>query len=139
MNRKTKFWLLFLLGTCVFMSFFVLSIMVLVLYQSVSPYGILFSLSFLGPFVMYCYLLYRFVYKGAKPKYPLVPPEGRTDIYFPRTDIPRPIHEDARRYPQFFRSKKNPREKKRHKERNESTGHSVPQTPDGFSLLRTER
>jgi hypothetical protein len=88
------------------MSFFVLSLAALVLYQSVSPYGILFSLSFLGSFVMYCYMLYRFVYKGAKPKYPLVPPEGRTDIYFPRTDIPRPIHEDARRYPQFFRSKK---------------------------------
>jgi len=26
-----------------------------------------------------------------------VPPEGKTDIYFPRTDIPRPVHADFRR------------------------------------------
>jgi len=35
-----------------------------------------------------------------------MPPEGRMDIYFPRTDIPRPIHEDVRRYPEFFKKKK---------------------------------
>ena len=27
----------------------------------------------------------------------MVPPEAKADIYFPRTDIPRPIHEDFRR------------------------------------------
>ena len=27
----------------------------------------------------------------------MVPPEGRGDVYLPRTDIPRPIHEDFRR------------------------------------------
>lgn len=32
-----------------------------------------------------------------KTRYPLVPPEGKADIYFPRTDIPRPIHEDLRK------------------------------------------
>ena len=31
-----------------------------------------------------------------KQKYPLVPPEGKADIYLPRTDIPRPIHKDFR-------------------------------------------
>lgn len=31
------------------------------------------------------------------PKYPLVPPEGKGDIYFPRSDIPRPIFEDFRK------------------------------------------
>ena len=30
-------------------------------------------------------------------RYPLVPPDGKGDIYFPRTNIPRPIHEDARK------------------------------------------
>lgn len=32
-----------------------------------------------------------------EPRYPLVPPDGKSDIYFPRTNIPRPIHEDARK------------------------------------------
>ena len=27
----------------------------------------------------------------------MAPPEGKMDIYFPRTNIPRPIHEDFRR------------------------------------------
>lgn len=31
------------------------------------------------------------------PKYPLVPPEGKGDIYLPRSDIPRPIFEDFRK------------------------------------------
>jgi hypothetical protein len=30
-------------------------------------------------------------------QYPLVPPEGKPDVYFPRTRIPRPIHEDFRK------------------------------------------
>jgi hypothetical protein len=30
-------------------------------------------------------------------QYPIVPPEGKPDIYFPRTRIPRPIHEDFRK------------------------------------------
>jgi len=32
-----------------------------------------------------------------QPRYPLVPPEGKADIYLPRTDIPRPIYADLRR------------------------------------------
>jgi hypothetical protein len=35
-----------------------------------------------------------------------VPPEGRMDAYFPRTNVPRPIYEDVRRYPKFFGKKK---------------------------------
>lgn len=31
-----------------------------------------------------------------KPRYPLVPPEGKGDIYLPRTNIPRPVYEDFR-------------------------------------------
>lgn len=43
------------------------------------------------------YFLYVRLYQKKEARYPLVPPEGRADIYFPRTDIPRPKHEDFRR------------------------------------------
>jgi hypothetical protein len=32
-----------------------------------------------------------------KLRYPLVPPEGKPDMYVPRTDIPRPVTEDYRK------------------------------------------
>ena len=64
------------------------------------------AILFLVGFLMYCYGLYRFVYKEVEPKYPMVPPEGRMDIYSPRTNIPRPIYEDMQRYPEFFKRKK---------------------------------
>jgi len=90
--------------------------MVQVFEAGFSLYGILFATSFLGWFFIYCYLIYRFVYKGAKPKYPVVPPEGRmTDHYFPRTRVPRPIYEDVRRYPEFFKRKKMKKWEKRRK------------------------
>ncbi|MGC8896281.1 MAG: hypothetical protein ACP5LB_05920 [Candidatus Bathyarchaeia archaeon] len=59
-----------------------------------------------GCFLAYLYFLYRFVYKKEKAKYPLMPPEGRMDAYFPRTNVPRPIYEDVQRYPQLFGKKK---------------------------------
>jgi len=62
-------------------------------------------------FLVYCYFLYRFVYKGEKAKYPMVLPEGRMDAYFPRTNIPRPIYEDMQRYPEFFKQKKRKNER----------------------------
>jgi len=43
------------------------------------------------------FLFYTLYDRRKKLRYPLVPPEGRGDIYLPRTDIPRPIHEDFRR------------------------------------------
>lgn len=42
-------------------------------------------------------LYYFRLHQKKEPQYPLVPPEGKGDIYLPRTDIPRPIHEDFRR------------------------------------------
>jgi len=45
----------------------------------------------------FLYFSYVRYFKKEKVRYPLVPPEGKSDIYFPRTDIPRPIHEDMRR------------------------------------------
>jgi Ca2+/Na+ antiporter len=107
-RRKVKFWLLLLLGICIFMPFIILSIIVQLF---------LYALTFLASFTMYCLFLYRFVHKGKKPKYPVVPPEGRTDIYFPRTDIPRPIHEDTRRYPKFFKIEKKRRYKRKEMEK----------------------
>jgi len=72
----------------------------------------IYAATFASGFLIYCYMLYRHVYKREKPRYPLVPPEGRTDIYFPRTDIPRPIYEDVQRYPQFFKHKRRKKTKK---------------------------
>jgi len=43
------------------------------------------------------YFLYVELHQKKKIGYPMVPPEGKTDIYFPRTNIPRPIHEDFRK------------------------------------------
>lgn len=42
------------------------------------------------------YWFYVRYYRKKKPRYPMVPPEGKADIYA-RANIPRPIHEDFRR------------------------------------------
>lgn len=51
----------------------------------------------LGVIAFDLYWFYVRYYQRKKPRYPLVPPEGKGDIYLPRTNIPRPIHEDARK------------------------------------------
>ena len=43
------------------------------------------------------YFLFIRLYQKRRTQYPIVPPEGKMDIYFPRTNIPRPIHEDLRK------------------------------------------
>lgn len=44
------------------------------------------------------YWFYTKYFKKVKPRYPMAPPDAKpVDAYFPRTNIPRPIHEDARR------------------------------------------
>jgi len=45
----------------------------------------------------FIYFYYVRHFRKEKLRYPLVPPEGKGDVYFPRTKIPRPIHEDMRR------------------------------------------
>ena len=72
---------------------------------SVMFYLFVYAITFSFGFFVYCFLLCRHVYRGEKPKYPLVPPEGRMDI-------PRPIYEDLRRYPEYFKSKRKKRKKK---------------------------
>ena len=114
MRKKVKFLLLLFAGACIFMP----PLLIFTLHAPLSFYGVLFTTQILGWFFIYCYLIYRSVCKGRKPKYPIVPPEGRTDIYLPRTDIPRPIHENARRYPD---SRKRKEMKKWEKEREKKT------------------
>ena len=46
------------------------------------------------PFDMYLFYLLLIVRR--KPQYPLAPPEGKWDMYLPRTDIPRPVIADFR-------------------------------------------
>lgn len=46
-------------------------------------------------FDLYWYYMRRI--KKKKPRYPLATPEGKTDVYFPRTNIPRPVYEDFRK------------------------------------------
>ena len=43
-------------------------------------------------------IIYNRFWRGKKPKYPLTYPSGEPDIYFPRTNIPRPIYVDSRGY-----------------------------------------
>jgi hypothetical protein len=50
-----------------------------------------------GAIALTIYYFYVRLYLKKKARYPIVPPEGKTDIYFPRTDIPRPVYADFRR------------------------------------------
>jgi hypothetical protein len=61
---------------------------------------------FSAGFIFYGYLVYTATYLKLKRKYPLVQPEGQPDIYFPRSNIPRPIYEDVQRHPRFFKKKR---------------------------------
>jgi len=50
----------------------------------------------LGVIAVDLYWYYVRRVKKRKPRYPLVPPEGKADVYLPRTNIPRPVHADFR-------------------------------------------
>lgn len=58
-----------------------------------SVWGVMISL---GVIVVDLYWYYVRRIKRKKPRYPLVSPEGRGDVYLPRTDIPRPVVADFR-------------------------------------------
>ena len=51
----------------------------------------------LGTIAFTLLFFYVRLYQKKEARYPLVPPEGKTDIYFPRTNIPRPVHADFRK------------------------------------------
>ncbi|MGC9346138.1 MAG: hypothetical protein ACP5ER_05060 [Candidatus Bathyarchaeales archaeon] len=63
------------------------------------------------------YFLYVRLYQKKEARYPIVPPEGKTDIYFPRTDIPRPVHADFRRMQEKKQKLAKVKRKVRHKKK----------------------
>ena len=65
--------------------------------NALSIYGLYGFCIYLGFIAFGLYWFYVRYYQRKKPRYPLAPPEGKADIYFPRTNIPRPIHEEFRR------------------------------------------
>jgi len=50
-----------------------------------------------GTIAFTLYFFYVRLYQKKEARYPMAPLEGKTDTYFPRTNIPRPIHADMRR------------------------------------------
>lgn len=68
----------------------------LALVSAILLQNILMCLIVLGAIGFTIYFFYVRLYQKKEAKYPLVPPEGKVDIYFPRTNIPRPIHGDFR-------------------------------------------
>jgi hypothetical protein len=101
LNRKRKFLFLFATLTIVVVPF---TIMLLVS----GNYG--FVVEPAGFYLFASYYLYLRYTRGVKTKYPLASPVK--DIYFPRTNIPRPIYQDYREHPELFEDKKK-RERKR--------------------------
>lgn len=63
------------------------------------------------------YFFYVRLYQKKKAKYPLAPLEGNADVYFPRTDIPRPVHADFRQLQEKKRKLEKTRKKLRTKKR----------------------
>ena len=63
------------------------------------------------------YFLYVRLFQKKEARYPLVPPEGKADIYFPRTNIPRPIHADFRKMQEKKQKIANMKKKMRHKKK----------------------
>ena len=103
LHHRVKFYLLFLLGVCIFLP---------IIFMSILKQNYMGTALYSACFLFYSYLVYTATYLRVKRKYPLVPPEGRPDIYFPRTNIPRPIYEDARRArarAKFFKRKRQKR------------------------------
>ena len=60
--------------------------------------------------------VYSMRQRKRRVQYPLVPPEGKADVYFPRTRIPRPIHEDFRKMEERKRKHKKLRKMTRKKD-----------------------
>lgn len=67
------------------------------------------ALAFTVLYLFFCYFLYLRHVRRVRSKYPLAPPILEQDVYFPRTNIPRPIHKDYREHPEYFDKKKKDR------------------------------
>ena len=71
----------------------------------------------LGIIAFTLYYFYIRLYQKKEAKYPVVPPEGKTDIYFPRTDIPRPVHADFRKIKEKKQMLEKIKKKTKHKKK----------------------
>lgn len=61
-------------------------------------FGSIWAILLVVGFVIFDLALYfRWLSGKRRVQYPIVPPEGRGDMYLPRTDIPRPVVEDFRK------------------------------------------
>lgn len=65
----------------------------------------LIAVIYTGIYLFISYYLYVRYIKGSGPRYPLASPDPEKDIYFPRTNIPRPIYRDFREHPAYFEKK----------------------------------
>lgn len=56
-------------------------------------------------YLLFTAILYGTYVRKREKKYPLVLLDGYDDIYFPRTNIPRPIYRDIRKHQTYFKKK----------------------------------
>lgn len=84
-DRRPLIWLILMLAACA------IPLVAATLFQNVLLIAV--ALWYVAFDLYWFYVRY---YKKRKPRYPMVPPEGKADIYS-RANIPRPIHEDFRR------------------------------------------
>ncbi|HKZ94696.1 MAG TPA: hypothetical protein VJ249_08990 [Candidatus Bathyarchaeia archaeon] len=89
-SRKRVSWILIVLV-------FAVNAFILAVALPLHPIWAYMVVSFVVALDFSLYFLYVRYYKKENVRYPLVPPEGKGDVYFPRSKIPRPIHEDMRR------------------------------------------
>jgi len=98
MNRKFFLW------------FSLLTVLMVPLIVALLPFNAIAGAMFAGFYVFVSYFLYLRYVKKLKPKYPLSPLGPEQDIYFPRTNIPRPLYKDYRDHPEHFVNKKKKKE-----------------------------
>ena len=90
--------------------------------------GVFFLIGFLTQSIWTCviasavlafsfYYFYIRLYRKKEARYPIVPPEGKTDIYFPRTDIPRPVYADLRKMQEKKQKLEKIQKKMRHRKK----------------------
>ena len=96
MKRRHKFQLLFS----------VLNILMVTITAPLIIDNLYLGITYIVFYLFASSLLYFRYVKGVKPKYPLASPVKDQDVYFPRTNIPRPIYRDYREHPEFFEKKK---------------------------------
>lgn len=95
MNREERF----IFGLGIVTLLFALPIMVTI---TVNEY--VWLALFIGCYFFAIYMVYRLTIRNIRPKYPIVNPEGRPDIYSGK--MPRPIYEDMQRYLWFFKKRR---------------------------------